>query len=113
MSFSSRTIVHKFQNIDGTPGSGIVEFTLLKQMTNDGVTMVPGSLSASIASDGTLSQAIIPNDDPDTFPKDAEYRIDIRLQGQGASLESFVAAIPSGSGSLDLGSLLPQASQPV
>lgn len=113
MAFSSRTVTHTFTNIDGTPGSGTVVFTLLKQMTNSGTTMVPGSVSASIQSNGSLSQALVPNDDQSTYPEDAEYRIDIRLQAQGATEVSFVAQIPAGSGNLDLGSLFPQAEQAV
>lgn len=111
MAFSTRTITHKFINPDGTPGSGVVEFALLKQMTNSGTTILPGVLLATIASDGTLSQAVTTNTDTGTFPADAQYRIDIRLQASGATTTSFVVQIPAGSGSLDLGSLLPQAEQ--
>lgn len=105
MSFTMCTVTHSFENIDGTPGSGTVSFWLSKRMTNGTQTFVPSEVGASIASDGSLSQALPSNADPDTIPADAMYRVDIRVQG--AEQESFFITVPA-TASVDLGTLLPQ-----
>ncbi len=105
MSFSARTITHSFVNADGTPASGSVEFTLSERMTNGSTTMVPASITTNLDNSGNLSQSITCTDDEDTTPSDAKWRVDFRILG--ADPETFVIVVPSGEGSVDLGSLLP------
>lgn len=111
MAFSTRVLTHKFINPDQSPGSGTVRMSLLKRMTNGGQTILPGSVSATIAADGSLSITVTPNDDPGTTPTDAQWRVDFDLQYAGATQDSEVITVPSGAGAIDLGSLLPSAEQ--
>lgn len=106
MSFSQTTITHTFTNADGTPASGIVEFVLSKRITNGSTTIIPASVSAPLDATGHLSQTLTANDDPGTVPIDSQWRMDLRLQG--ADVETFWITVPAGTGTVDLGSLLPQ-----
>jgi hypothetical protein len=109
VAFTTRTIVHAFQNADGTPASGPVIFTLSQRMTNDGTTIAPGIVTASLDASGNLSQAITCNNDADTVPTGAQWRVDIRLYGDQE--QSYFITVPTGIGNIDLGSLLPAAQQ--
>lgn len=105
MSFSVATITHTFENADGTPASGSIEFTLTTRMTQPGVTILPASITANLSATGELSQALTSNQDPGTIPGDALWRIDLRLLG--APAEQFFISVPSGGGTIDLATLLP------
>jgi len=107
--FSAATITHTFENADGTPASGSVTFTLTGRMTNGTTTMVPASVTANLNASGQMSQVLTSNVDPGTTPQDTQWRVDLRIQG--AKEESFFIVVPSGGGSVDLGSLLPGAQQ--
>lgn len=111
MAFSTRTIVHTFTNPDNSAGSGTIKMSLLQMMTNGDQTILPGSVAATIDGVGGLSITVTPNDDPDTFPTTAQWRIDMDLQYAGASQQSYVVTVPAGSGSIDLSALLPAATQ--
>ena len=49
------------------------------------------------------------NNDPETTPADSQWRVDFRILG--APAETFYIIVPTGGGTVDLGSLLPQ--QPI
>lgn len=106
MSFSKATITHTFENADGTAASGVIEFTLTKRMSQPGTTIVPASISASLNSSGQLSQALTANNDTGTIPDDARWRVDFRILG--AEQESYFITVPTGGGTVDLYTLLPQ-----
>ncbi|HEY1690066.1 MAG TPA: hypothetical protein VGF95_14520 [Solirubrobacteraceae bacterium] len=107
MAFSERVVTHTFQNADGTSASGSVEFTLTKRMTNGATTIVPASITAALDSEGKLSQGLTANDDAGTLPADSQWRTDFRIQG-ATETETFYIVVPSGSGTIDLGALLPE-----
>lgn len=107
MSFTEATITHTFRNADGTPASGAITFTLTERMTNDGVTIVPAEITAALNAEGKLSQKLTANNDPGTIPQDALWRVDWRIQGPPMP-ESYFITVPSGGGTVDLGTLLPQ-----
>jgi len=109
MAFTQATITHTFLNADGTPASGEITFTLTKRMTNGTQTIIPSTVTAAVSATGTLSQLLWSTQDPGTWPQDAEYRVDFRLLG--AEQEQFYVGVPSGGGTVDLGSLLPQEPQ--
>lgn len=109
MSFSSAVITHSFLNADGTPASGSVTFSLSKAMTNGSTTIVPATITANLSSGGVLSQALTSNADALTQPTDASWRVDIRILG--AEIATYFISIPSGGGTIDLGTLLPGAQQ--
>lgn len=106
MAFSTVSITHGFQNPDGSAASGTVEFTLEKRMTNGTTTVLPWSITATLSATGTISQALVANNDSGTVPADATYRVDIRILG--ASQETYWITVPTNGGSVDLGTLLPQ-----
>lgn len=109
MSFSSCTITHNFENADGTAASGSITFGLTKRMTNGTTTIVPAEITANLNGSGALSQALTANNDPGTLPADAQWRVDFRILSSGAPVtETFFITVPTGGGSADLGSLLPQ-----
>lgn len=108
MAFSTRQITHNFENSDGTAASGTITFTLTKRITNGTTTMVPSVISATLAA-GALSQALTSNLDVATIPQDSQWRVDFRLAGD--QQETFFITVPTGPGSTDLGTLLPQ--QPI
>lgn len=106
MSFSMCTVGHTFNNADGTPSSGSVEFTLSVRMSQPGTTIMPGSITATLNGSGMFSQALAANLDTATVPQDAQWRVDIRIAG--ASEETFYVVIPANTPSEDLMNLLPQ-----
>ena len=110
MAFSTCTITHSFSNPDGTPASGTLTFQLSKRMTNGTSTIVPGELTATLDSNGLLSQPLTANNDPGTVPGDAEWLVTFRILG-ASSDGPYGITVPAGGGSVDLGSLLPQ--QPI
>ena len=105
MAFTQRTLTHTFVNADGTAASGDITFSLTQRMTNTGTTMVPANLTANLDASGNLSQALTCNNDAATVPTGSQWRVDLRILGD--SEESYFISVPTGSGSLDLGSLLP------
>lgn len=111
MAFTARTIVHKFTNADGTPCSGNVTFTLDSRMTNGGETRIPGTLTTGLDGSGNLSVAnIAANDDPDTVPSGARWQVTVNIAG--VDPDEYSITVPAaGSGSLDLGTLLPTGQQ--
>lgn len=106
MSFSTATVTHSFQNADGTPASGSITFALTKRMTNGTTTIIPAEITANLNAQGQLSQALTANNDAGTVPADAEWAVTFRILG--ASMEEFFIVVPTGGGTVDLGSLLPQ-----
>ena len=109
MSFSQCTITHAVTNADDTPASGSITFTLSGRMTNGTTTIVPAAITANLNSSGQLSQALYSNVDTGTVPQDTNWRVDFRILG--AEAETFFIIVPTGGGSVDLGSLLPGAQQ--
>lgn len=76
-------------------------------MSQPGTTITPGELTANLNSGGALSQVLTSNVDTGTIPQDAEWIVTLRIQGDTADTYSIV--VPSGGGTVDLYSLLPQA----
>jgi hypothetical protein len=107
--FSSVTVTHTFSNADLTPASGSIEMSLTKRMTCGSTTIVPASITANLNSEGKLSQALTANNDAGTVPEDSQWRVDFRILG--AEQETFYIVVPTGGGTVDLGSLLPQQPQ--
>jgi hypothetical protein len=106
VSFTQATITHKFTNANQTPASGAIEFTLTKRMSQSGQTITPGSVAATLDMSGNLSQALTANNDPGTIPGDAQWRVDFRILG--AEQDSYYITVPTGGGTIDLYTLLPQ-----
>lgn len=107
MSFTTATITHTFINADGTAASGSVKFTLTGLMTNGTTTIVPSSLTANLNGSGVLSQTLTSNVDPGTVPSDpaTQWRVDLDLMG--AEQQTYTITVPTGGGTVDLGTLLP------
>lgn len=106
MAFTSATVSHSVSNADLTAASGSIEFTLTKRMTNGTTTIVPASITANLSASGQLSQLLTANNDAGTTPGDAMWRVDFRILG--AQQETFFITVPSGGGTVDLGTLLSQ-----
>ena len=106
MAFSSCLITHQVNNADGSPGSGIIEFTLTQRVTNGSTTIVPASISSALSNTGGLSQSLYANNDAATIPQTSQWRVDFRILG--ASEETFFITVPTNTATVDLGSLLPQ-----
>lgn len=109
MSFTTATIGHNFTNADQTPASGQIKFTLTKMVTNGTTSLVPASITASLNASGVLSQVLTSNADPATTPTDSQWRVDIDILG--APNQSYFIVVPTGGGSIDLGTLMPSAQQ--
>lgn len=110
MSFTSRTIVHTFSQADGTTASGEVSFNLPLPMTNDGTTIIPSKVAASLNGSGAISVLLAANDDPDTLPTGVQWQVTLRIAGADP-LEYSITVPSAGSGNVDLGSLLPSAAE--
>ena len=109
MSFTSASVTHTFENADGTPASGTIEFSLTKRIANSGTSIAPNSFSYSLNSSGQLNAVLTSNLDAATVPQDSQWRVDFRVLG--TSLETDFIIVPSGGGTFDLGALLPGAQQ--
>lgn len=105
MAFTTPTLVHTFLNGDSTPASGKVTAQLTKRMTNSGTTIYPSEVTGTLNASGQLSLPLVANTDNGTVPNDVQWTITIRLQG--LPTETFVITVPSGTGNVDLGTLLP------
>lgn len=112
MAFTQATITHTFQNADGTPASGAITFALTKRITNGTTTIIPAEITASLNANGQLSQALTANNDPGTTPQDSQWAVTFRITAPGAPVtEEFFITVPTGGGTVDLGSLLPDQTQ--
>ncbi|GAC1535723.1 MAG: hypothetical protein NVS3B1_30050 [Marmoricola sp.] len=108
MPFSAATITHTFQNADLTPASGSITCRLSGRMTNGTTTIVPAEITANLNASGVLSQSLTSNVDVGTTPQNTEWQVDIRILG--AQQETFSIIVPTGGGTVDLGTLLPNQS---
>ena len=106
--FSTATISHTFTNPDGTPAAGSLTFQLTQRMTNGTTSVFPSEITANLNSSGQLSVELTANNDTGTIPTTAQWVVTIRLQGYSYSTEQYVITVPTGGGSVDLGTLLPQ-----
>ena len=112
MAFTSRTITHTFLNADGTAASGTVAFTLSGRMTNGSTSYMPASkVTATIDGSGDISVSLPANDDTDTAPTGIMWQVTIDVAGAARTEQYFITVPSSGSGDVDLGSLLPSTSQ--
>ena len=109
MAFTSASVTHTFTNADGTPASGVVEFTLSARMANSGTSIAPNSVTYSLSSSGALSATLTSNVDSATVPQTTNWKVDMRILG--APEETDFICVPSGGGTYDLGALLPGAQQ--
>lgn len=100
MSFTTVTITHQFQNADGSPAIGEVEFSLTKGMTNSGLTILPIAVTADLDGEGNLSQTLVSNLDAGTNPQDSYWRVDLRLTG--IEPQTYFIQVPVGSGTVGL-----------
>lgn len=103
--FTSTTLTHTFTNPDGTPATGTLTFTLTKAMTNGSSTILPAKVVATLDGTGSISQSLVSNADTGTNPPDAQWRVDLRLNGMDPL--SYFIVVPASGGSVDLGTLLP------
>ena len=106
MAFSSANLQHTFLNADGTPGSGALTFWLSGRMTNSGTTIVPAEVTANLSATGVLAQSLTSNVDPGTSPQTTTWNVTMRILG--SQNEEFSIVVPTGGGTVDLGTLLPQ-----
>lgn len=111
MAFTYATITHSFLNPDGSAASGAVKFRLTQRMTNGSVSIMPGqSVTAAInGTTGAISQSLAANNDPDTVPQDVQW--EVTIEQTGADVVSYYITVPTGGGSVDLGTLLPSQQQ--
>lgn len=93
MALSTCLLTHVFTNADGTPSSGVVEFSLTGRMTNGTTTIVPASINAALSSSGALSQSLTSNLDAATVPQNAQWRVDLRILG--LQPETLFITVPS------------------
>lgn len=105
--FTTATITHTFKNPDGTPASGAITFQLTKRMSQSGTTITPGEITATLDSSGDLSQSLTSNVDAGTIPQDSEWLCTFRIQGDAPD-GPYALTVPSGGGTVDLYTLLPQ-----
>ncbi len=110
MGFTQPTIGHTFTNSDGSACSGSVQATLSAMMTNGSTSIFPASPpSGNLSGSGVLSLPLWSNLDAGTVPQDTSWRLDIRIAGCEPQTVDIV--VPSGNGTVELGSLLPGAQQ--
>jgi hypothetical protein len=107
VAFTQATITHTFFAADGSQASGAVTFELTKRITNGTSTYAPGEVTSNLTS-GALSQALTSNVDSGTVPQDSQWLVTIRLAGLGAD-GPYPITVPTGGVTVDLGTLLPQA----
>lgn len=97
MSFSTPTITHSFLSSPTGTAAGVIEFSLLDEMTNGTVTLLPPAIvKAPLDANGALSQGITANTDPGTEPTSpwyANWRVDFQITG--AQAQSYVITVPA------------------
>lgn len=92
-----RAVEGTYLNLDGTPMTGTVEFTIEPVLTDPTakVVIVPTALIAKLDADGHFSKTILTTDDPDTDPTGFRYKV--VEQFNGASGRTFYLDVPGGS----------------
>lgn len=109
MAFTTATITHKFFAADDSTPTGTVTFALTKHMTNSGQTLLPSEITSTLDSGGNLSAAVTSTNDQGTSPGDAMWVVTVRITApQPLIIGPYSIAVPTGGGSVDLFSLLPQ-----
>lgn len=107
MAFSQVTIQHSYLNLDGTPASGAVVFQLTGAMRNSGTTYAASlPVVATLNGSGQLSVELPANNDAGTIPDGVGYIVTEKIAG--AAEGTFTVNVPTGAGTIDLASLLPQ-----
>lgn len=106
MAFTSATVTHTFTNADNTPASGAITFWLTGRITNGTTTIIPSEITSNLNATGQLTVTLWSNVDAGTIPQTTQWRVDMRILG--ANAESYFITVPTGGGTVDLGSLLPQ-----
>jgi hypothetical protein len=107
MPFTFAEITATYQDADGSPSTGAVEFTLAQPMTSGTVTMTGGShFTAPLDASGNVGPlSLASTNDPDTLPTDVTWRVDERIDG--VSVTSWFTPVPSGGVAVDLSTLRP------
>ena len=109
MAFTQATITHKFENADDTVPAGAVTFKLSKRMTNGTTTLLPSEVTATLDASGNLSASLTSNNDVGTVPGDALWIVTVRITSpEPLTIGPYSIAVPTGGGSFDLFSLMPQ-----
>lgn len=109
MAFTTATITHIFEAADDSVPTGEVTFALSKRMTNNGTTLLPSEITSALDVSGHLSQVLTSTNDQGTDPGDALWVVTVRITGpQPLIIGPYAIAVPTGGGSFDLFSLLPQ-----
>ncbi len=112
MAFTSVTVTHSFANPDGSGASGNAMFLLSGRMTNGSLSYMPSApVTSAFSSAGALSQALPANNDPATTPTGTTWLITINVAGAKPETYEIVVPYNAAGGTVDLGSLLPEAGQ--
>ena len=106
MAFTSATIQHQFKNADGTAASGSITFRLSGRMSQTGLTYGPAEITATLDGSGNLSQVLTSNVDGATVPQNTQWITTFRILGW--QVEEYAIVVPTGGGTIDLLTLLPQ-----
>lgn len=107
-------ITGKYLNVDGSPKSGRIVFTIMERVYSaDGTTIYPagGQVSVDLQPNGTISTTFPAADDPDIMPSDWTVKVDEKLS-DNSGLTYYIAPTLAG-GEIKLGSIIhPTIAQP-
>jgi hypothetical protein len=92
-----RPVQGTYLNLEGTPLTGTVEFTIEPILTDPtaGVVIVPTALIAKLDANGHFSKSILTTDDPDTDPSGFRYKVVEKFTG--ATGRTFFLDVPGDS----------------
>jgi hypothetical protein len=107
VTFTTATITHQFQNADSTAASGTITFRLSGRMSQAGITIGPAEVTATLDGTGNLSKSLTSNVDAATVPQSTQWITTLRILGW--ELEEYAIVVPSGGGTVDLFTLLPNS----
>lgn len=107
MSFTVVTVTASYQNEDGTPAAGTVQFQLTEPISNGGTISYHTPLTVTLNASGQLSVPLVANDDTDTTPQGSQYVVIERVTS--ASNREYTVSVPHAApgGTVDLAALQP------
>lgn len=107
MAFTVVTLTGTFQNADGTPADGTVQFQLTQPMANGDVIIETTPLAVILNASGGFSVPLRANDDTATLPVGTQYVVIERVTS--TSNREYAITIPHAAvgGTVDLSTLMP------
>lgn len=105
MGFTTVTVTGKYEDATGASAAGSLIFTLTQGMANDGTTVAPSPIVATLDGTGSFSVDLLANDDTDTVPQGVRYGVTERITN--AQPRDYYVTVSNTDSPIDISALVP------